>query len=177
MPFPPPVSVTPSQEFFVELLRLEGQLRSETILHSMRVLRNSENDIPCLLCTDLLKTLNYCVTADQFLQIIHGEPEHWVVAYYDSSKEREKVFLYDSINDYPIQSVVEQVASLIRKPSAHLKISMEWCPRQQICDNCGLIAIASMTKIAMEPQQFESRHWIWQEHRLSEHYYNCLKRN
>lgn len=53
VPHPPPFSVTPLREYFVELLQRKGQICSETILQSMKVLRNSEVDIPGLLCIEL----------------------------------------------------------------------------------------------------------------------------
>lgn len=99
VPFPPSISIPPSLDHYINLIQTKERLCSETILQAMKLLRASDVLNSGFLCTELLKTLDYTVLADEFLQIIHGEPGHWVVVRFDTTIERNTVFLYDPIYD------------------------------------------------------------------------------
>ena len=161
---------------YSSLLDSKRELDSDFILTAMSLIRQLNQDIPGLLPTDLVQTLDYCIsTEDRFLQIIHTEmPQHWLVISCSNVDTDPTMTIYDSLFSEPLASMIEQIASLLRCSLESFKVKWAWCPKQSDGYNCGVHALANLTQLFHQPEIYNNENWIWSEQEMRTHLLSCF---
>ena len=169
-------SLPDSGDIAAEILNPNQWISSETILRAMKLIRKEIKDLPGLLPTELVKTLNYCCKSDDtILQILHCDnPGHWCFMAATTLEAVQTVSIFDSFYTAPRPGVIEQIASLLRCKQSHFKVKMAWCPKQSNPNDCGLNAIANLTQYSIHPNRYQFRDWTWNEGQLRHHLLKCL---
>ena len=161
------------------ILRSAQWLDSATILRAMKLIRKESRDLPGLLPTEFVQTLEYCCKSnDVLLQILHCEdPGHWCTISATNIADGPIVSIFDS--NYPARrpAVVEQIASLLRCKQEQFKVRMEWCPSQSNNNDCGLHAIANLTEFVLQSESFRRADWRWNENLMRQHLLNCINQD
>ena len=154
-----------------EILLSDSWLNDRLINAAQKLLQAAFSHIPGFQCTLLGQAMAFDVECGEFIQILHNGQGHWLMISTIGTKHPE-VNVYDSLYSFASPSLKLQISSLLYTQHSHIMLVFKDVQMQCGSSDCGVFSIAFATALAhwQQPGNF-----IFDQHKLREHLFNCFE--
>ena len=154
-----------------EILLSDSWLNDHLINAAQKLLQAAFPHIPGFQCTLLGQALAFDVECGEFIQILHNGQGHWLMISTIGTKHPE-VNVYDSLYSFASPSLKLQISPLLYTQHSHIMLVFKDVQMQCGSLDCGVFSIAFATALAhgQQPGNF-----IFDQHKLREHLFNCFE--
>lgn len=109
------------------------------------------------------------ISGEQFIQILHVNQNHWICVF---GKDKTEVCYLDSMYGSLNQTIVHQIANLIKTPEEEFLVHVKPVQQQRNTNDCGLFALAFATDFA---NNLDPSVQVYDDKMFRKHLLQCLQ--
>lgn len=164
--------------FDKQLLITGQQLTANHIAAGQLLLQRMYPDQCGLQDTCLLSENKWLDVAEDFVQVVHIEPDHWACLtnkFVASECSSHTVNLYDSLHTVPDKegTIVKQACLILQTPESIVTINVINVQRQAGSVDCGLFALAMATDLCRDLDPISVS---YHQHKIRSHLEECYEK-